>query len=66
MLGKEDSYERTDSVNRSARPREDVFFAVMGLTGSGKSTFVRNCSKIDVKVGHDLVSCKYNPPPQIL
>jgi hypothetical protein len=38
--------------------KSDVYFAVMGITGSGKSTFVRDCSGVDVIVGHDLVSCK--------
>ncbi|KAM0491535.1 hypothetical protein ACHAP8_010580 [Fusarium lateritium] len=35
----------------------DVFIAVMGVTGSGKSSFIETCSGKSVKVGHDLESC---------
>ncbi|KAJ6014639.1 hypothetical protein N7540_009230 [Penicillium herquei] len=35
----------------------DRFFLVMGMTGSGKSTFVSRCSGRDVNVGHGLYSC---------
>ncbi|KAF2191640.1 hypothetical protein K469DRAFT_340270 [Zopfia rhizophila CBS 207.26] len=36
---------------------EDVYFAVMGVTGSGKSTFVSQVSKLSVRIGHGLQSC---------
>jgi ABC-type proline/glycine betaine transport system ATPase subunit len=36
----------------------DKFFLVMGMTGSGKSTFVGRCTGEDVTVGHGLYSCK--------
>ncbi|KAG7288270.1 hypothetical protein NEMBOFW57_007801 [Staphylotrichum longicolle] len=35
----------------------DVFIAVMGVTGSGKSSFISLCSGKSVKIGHDLQSC---------
>ncbi|KAL2797404.1 hypothetical protein BJX66DRAFT_335022 [Aspergillus keveii] len=35
----------------------DVFIAVMGVTGSGKSSFISRCSGKVVKVGHQLEAC---------
>lgn len=35
----------------------DVVILVMGITGSGKSTFISELVKEDVQVGHDLSSC---------
>lgn len=36
-----------------------AFIAVMGVTGAGKSTFIKWASgNSDVVVGHDLESCK--------
>jgi signal recognition particle receptor subunit beta len=37
---------------------QDVYIAVMGITGAGKSTFIATSSEKSVKVGHDLRSCK--------
>lgn len=35
-----------------------VFIAVMGVTGAGKSTFIRTASQLDeVAIGHDFKSC---------
>jgi hypothetical protein len=36
-----------------------VFIAVMGVTGSGKSTFIKTASQMNVDIGHDLTSCKF-------
>ncbi|KAH0202371.1 hypothetical protein KCU99_g4611, partial [Aureobasidium melanogenum] len=36
---------------------KDYFIAVMGVTGSGKSTFISRVTGGGAKVGHDLVSC---------
>lgn len=36
----------------------DVFIALMGVTGSGKSSFISLCCGKAVKVGHELNSCK--------
>ncbi|KAF6824170.1 hypothetical protein CPLU01_11017 [Colletotrichum plurivorum] len=33
---------------------KDVYIAVMGVTGAGKSTFISHCTQSQVKVGHDL------------
>ncbi|KAJ5591975.1 P-loop containing nucleoside triphosphate hydrolase protein [Penicillium hispanicum] len=35
----------------------DVFIAVMGVTGSGKSSFISLCSGKPVQIGHDLKAC---------
>lgn len=36
-----------------------VFIAVMGVTGSGKSTFIQTASELDaIDIGHDLKSCR--------
>ncbi|KAL3479241.1 hypothetical protein BJX99DRAFT_86652 [Aspergillus californicus] len=35
----------------------DVFIAVMGVTGSGKSSFISACSGRPVKIGHSLGAC---------
>jgi hypothetical protein len=36
---------------------DDIFIAVMGLTGAGKSTFVTECTGEEGGVGHTLESC---------
>ncbi|KAL8420694.1 hypothetical protein RB594_003475 [Gaeumannomyces avenae] len=38
-------------------PPNAVFLLVMGMTGSGKSSFVASCTGRDVVVGHGLQSC---------
>jgi len=35
----------------------DTVIAVMGMTGSGKSTFIQNFTKQDLNIGHGLESC---------
>jgi dephospho-CoA kinase len=37
---------------------EDVYIAVTGITGAGKSEFIRFCTDREVVVGDGLVSCK--------
>ncbi|KAH7154155.1 hypothetical protein DER46DRAFT_612687 [Fusarium sp. MPI-SDFR-AT-0072] len=40
------------------RPRpSDILIAIMGMTGSGKSTFISLCTGQDVPVGHELQAC---------
>ncbi|KAI1747908.1 hypothetical protein F4782DRAFT_519368 [Xylaria castorea] len=41
------------------RPKPDsVFLLVMGMTGSGKSSFIADCTgREDAQIGHDLASC---------
>ena len=41
----------------------DVYIAVMGITGSGKSTFVSICSQKIVPIGHGLRSSQLIHPP---
>ncbi|KAG9845925.1 hypothetical protein KCU98_g6587, partial [Aureobasidium melanogenum] len=36
---------------------KDCFIAVMGVTGSGKSTFISRVTGGGAKIGHDLISC---------
>lgn len=36
---------------------EDIYIAVMGVTGAGKSTFISHCTEAEVPVGHNLESC---------
>ncbi|KAL6858334.1 hypothetical protein ACO1O0_005795 [Amphichorda felina] len=46
----------------SFQPRpEDVIVLIMGMTGSGKSTFISLCTGEDVPVGHSLEACKFLP-----
>lgn len=46
--------------------KTEIRIAVMGVTGSGKSTFIETASGLsDVGVGHNLQSCKSrNPDPK--
>lgn len=36
----------------------DVYIAVMGVTGAGKSKFISDCSGLPVQIGTTLKSCK--------
>ncbi|KAI0444185.1 hypothetical protein F4803DRAFT_512300 [Xylaria telfairii] len=41
-----------------SRKPNSVFILVMGMTGSGKSSFIADCTgREDAKIGHDLESC---------
>ena len=40
--------------------KDDVVIALMGITGSGKSTFISLLSEDFVQIGHELTSCKLN------
>jgi signal recognition particle receptor subunit beta len=35
-----------------------MYIAVMGVTGAGKSTFISTCTEKEVKISHNLKSCK--------
>jgi predicted GTPase len=37
---------------------EDIFIAVMGMTGAGKSSFISNVAGVDLRVGHGLSACR--------
>jgi type IV secretory pathway VirB4 component len=46
------------------QPREsDAFIAVMGVTGSGKSTFISHCADKTVEIGSTLQACMYGWNP---
>lgn len=39
-------------------PRQnDAFIALMGITGSGKSSFISKCTDKSATIGHDMISC---------
>ena len=39
---------------------EDVYLAVMGVTGAGKSSFIKLCTNQNVLIGHNLKSCVFH------
>jgi ABC-type lipoprotein export system ATPase subunit len=50
---------KTTASGNNTMLRKKIFIAVMGVTGAGKSTFIKAASGLDnVLVGHDLTSCK--------
>lgn len=54
-----DQAQRLSAFTGIIKPKpEDRFFLVMGMTGSGKSTFVSRCTGKDAPVSHGLYSCK--------
>ncbi|KAE8441875.1 hypothetical protein EG329_004231 [Mollisiaceae sp. DMI_Dod_QoI] len=46
-----------DFIGATQLGSNDVFIAVMGMTGSGKSTFISRCTNHRVEIGHGLHSC---------
>jgi hypothetical protein len=39
---------------------KSILIAVMGMTGAGKTTFIRNITGLnEMEIGDDLKSCKY-------
>ncbi|RYO45722.1 hypothetical protein AA0113_g10330 [Alternaria arborescens] len=50
--------ETTDVGGLQPVDPDDVFIAVMGMTGAGKSTFIEHCTKPTERLsGHELSSC---------
>lgn len=49
----------------TCRSSKDLFIAVMGVTGSGKSTFISRCTSTKVEVGHGLRSRIMPYEPQV-
>jgi signal recognition particle receptor subunit beta len=39
----------------------DVFIAVMGVTGAGKSTFISQLAQRPIKIGYSLQACRCTP-----
>lgn len=53
-----DQAQRFSAFTGVTRPNPgDRFFLVMGMTGSGKSSFVARCTGKDVRISHGLYSC---------
>lgn len=48
-----------DEADSSHRP-DDIIIPVMGITGSGKSTFIAHCTGDADTIGHGLESCTLN------
>jgi hypothetical protein len=40
----------------------DIFIALMGVTGAGKSTFISHCTSTHVEIGDDMESCELPLP----
>lgn len=60
--GLEDSSHVKDErivLNSNPRTKDDndIYIAIMGVTGAGKSSLIAKLTKQHIKVGHDLVSC---------
>jgi 50S ribosome-binding GTPase len=51
------SRDSVSSTSRHPQSDEDIVIAVMGMTGSGKSTLINLLADEKVKVGHSLQSC---------
>jgi energy-coupling factor transporter ATP-binding protein EcfA2 len=45
-----------ENANRDIQT-DAVFFLILGMTGSGKSTFIQHCTGKTIQVGHGLQSC---------
>jgi signal recognition particle GTPase len=49
---------RAFSPQRHEFSNDDIAILIMGVTGSGKSSFISRFTDDDVKIGHSLESCK--------
>jgi predicted GTPase len=38
--------------------QQKVYIAVMGVTGAGKSSFIKTATGMDVEIGHTFMSCE--------
>lgn len=62
---KEDGNKNAEAGNGTTRlpptvdePAKQLAILVMGITGSGKSTFISRLTTDDVTIGHSLESCE--------
>ncbi|KAH7189594.1 uncharacterized protein B0J16DRAFT_117437 [Fusarium flagelliforme] len=54
----QESSGNTKNFRGGHSPRKnDIFIAVMGITGSGKSSFIAKCSGKKIEIGHSQNSC---------
>ena len=44
-------------ASSSPDPPQDIYIAVMGQTGTGKTSFIQDATGKMLKIGHDLWSC---------
>lgn len=56
--------ESGESTPGKPTAENEIFIAVMGAAGSGKSSFIKTVTGADVLVGHDLTSCEFLPRQQ--
>ena len=63
-----DTTESFSDIDPLKPKAEDVYIAIMGMTGTGKSTFISMLVNDQVTIGHGLYSCKFSPrnPPIFL
>ncbi|KAI1305487.1 P-loop containing nucleoside triphosphate hydrolase protein [Xylaria venustula] len=57
MASENSSEPSTMASNQQALNANDIVIALMGMTGSGKSTLINLCTNQQVDIGHDLQSC---------
>lgn len=58
--GEDQSYHKASdpSLTQPHIEVKDVYIAVMGVTGAGKSSLISMCTDKNVKIGHNLKSCE--------
>jgi predicted GTPase len=40
-----------------AASNDDIYIAIMGVTGAGKSSLIARLTKQNINIGHNLLSC---------
>ncbi len=61
IAGTGESTNRTYFYDGAKPQASDMFIAVMGVTGVGKSTFISHLAERAVKIGHDMEACEQTP-----
>ncbi len=51
------TFPRAGDSDKPFNSDDDIVIAIMGVTGSGKSTFISLLAEQSVQVGHSLTSC---------
>ena len=52
---------KREEIKVDMKPQPPVMIAVMGKTGTGKTSFVNAITEKGLIVGHELDSCEYSP-----
>jgi hypothetical protein len=55
----EDPIDTPEGSDAGSGNPTEIFIAVMGLTGSGKSLFIKTLTRAEIVVGSKLESCKF-------